>query len=96
MDRFKVEALSWGAQYLNLTLAEQAISLALTAPFSWQSADVAYLVPWFNGTCPWRHEYHSASTLGLGLVNFWAYDHLALMSWPMPIVPPIRRSFRKK
>ena len=95
LDRFKVEALSWGAQYLNLDLAEQAINLAISLPFSWQTADVAYLVPWFNGTCPWKHEFHSASTRGIGLINFWAYDHLALMSWPLPFTPPVRRAFRK-
>ena len=94
-NRFKVEALSWGSQYLSLTLADQAINLAMSAPFSWQAADVAYLVPWFNGTCPWPHEYHFASTRSLGLINFWAYDHLAMMSWPLPIAPPVRRSFRK-
>lgn len=95
LDRFKVEALSWGATYLNLTLAESAITLALTPPFSWPAADVAYLVPWFNGTCPWRHEYFTASTRGLGLINLWAYDHLALMSWPVPFPPPVRKAFRK-
>ncbi len=95
LDRFKVEALSWGATYLNLTLAERAITSALTAPFSWSPDDVAYLVPWFNGVCPWRHEFHTASTRGLGLINFWAYDHLALMSWPLPLMPPVRRAFRR-
>ncbi len=94
LDRFKVEALSWGAQYLNLDLAEQAISFALTPNLSWDVADVAYLVPWFNGTCPWPYEFQSASARGLALINFWAYDHLAMMSWPLPFPTPTRRSCR--
>ncbi len=94
LDRFKVEALSWGAQYLNLDLAEQAISFALTPQLSWSSSDVAYLVPWFNGTCPWTYEFYSASARQLALINFWAYDHLALMSWPLPFPTPTRRSLR--
>ena len=94
LDRFKVEALSWSAQYLNLDLAVQAISFAMTPQLSWNASDVAYLVPWFNGTCPWPYEFQTASALGLALVNFWAYDHLALMSWPLPLPAPIRRSFR--
>ena len=94
LDRFKVEALSWGAQYLNLDLAQQAISFALAPNLSWDVADVAYLVPWFNGTCPWPHEFHAASARGLALINFWAYDHLAMMSWPLPFPTPTRRSFR--
>jgi hypothetical protein len=94
LDRFKVEALSWGAQYLNLDLAQQAISFALAPNLSWDVADVAYLVPWFNGTCPWPYEFQAASARGLALINFWAYDHLAMMSWPLPFPTPTRRSFR--
>jgi hypothetical protein len=92
-DRFKVEALSWSAQYHHLDLAEQAIYFALTAPMSWDTADVAYLVPWFNGGCPWPAEFHLADSRGIGLINFWAYDHLAMMSWQLPIPVPTRRSF---
>jgi hypothetical protein len=94
LDRFKVEALSWGAQYLNLDLAEQAINFASTPNLSWDVSDIAYLVPWFNGTCPWPYEFHAACARGLAIINFWAYDHLALMSWPLPLPAPTRRSFR--
>ncbi len=92
LDRFKVEALSWGATYLHMDLAHQAIVFALTSPMSWDKADVAYLVPWFNGTCPWPRELALASTRGLQLINFWAHDHLALMSWPLPLPSWLQRS----
>jgi hypothetical protein len=92
-DRFKVEALSWSAQYHHLDLAEEAIYFALTSPMSWDTADVAYLVPWFNGSCPWPAEFRFADSRGIALINFWAYDHLAMMSWQLPIPSPIRRSF---
>ena len=92
-DRFKVEALSWSAQYQHLDLAEQAISFALKSPMSWALEDVAYLVPWFNGSCPWPTEFLFADSRGIGLINFWAYDHLAMMSWPLPIPTPTRRTF---
>ena len=93
LDRFKVEALSWGASYRNLDLANQAIAFAFTGPMSWPLSDIAYLIPWFNGSCPWPHEFQSAWSLDLGLINFWAYDHLALMSWPLPFPTPTKRSF---
>ncbi|MBV8807329.1 MAG: hypothetical protein JO033_01530 [Acidobacteriaceae bacterium] len=93
LDRFKVEALSWGATYLHLDLANQAIVFALTSPMSWNLADVAYLVPWFNGICPWPREFASASTRGLSLINLWAYDHLSLMSWPLPFPTWLQRSW---
>jgi hypothetical protein len=95
LDRFKVEALSWGNQYLNLDLANQAIVFALTAPMGWDLADVAYLIPWNNGTCPWPAEFQSASTRGISLINLWAYDHLAMMSWPLPFPTPGNRSSRQ-
>jgi hypothetical protein len=92
LDRFKVEALSWGATYLHMDLAHQAIVFALSSPMSWDKADVAYLVPWFNGTCPWPREFALASSRGLQLINFWAHDHLALMSWPLPLPKWLQRS----
>jgi hypothetical protein len=92
LDRFKVEALSWGATYLNLELASQAIVFALTSPMTWNLADVAYLIPWFNGTCPWPREFKLASSRGLAVINLWAYDHLALMSWPLPFPTWLHRS----
>ena len=83
LDRFKVEALSWTGHYSNLTLATEAIMFASTAPMMWAAEDTAYLVPWSNGICPWPAEYHMAKNF-VPLINFWAYDHLALMSWPLP------------
>ncbi|MBV8867158.1 MAG: hypothetical protein JO210_17310, partial [Acidobacteriaceae bacterium] len=93
LDRFKVEALSWGATYRNLDLAMEAIIFPFTGAMTWGLADIAYLIPWFNGACPWTSEYQLAASSGIGLINFWAYDHIALMSWPVPFPTPTRRSF---
>jgi len=92
LDRFKVEALSWGATYLNMDLAQEAITFALASPMSWAVEDVAYLIPWYNGTCPWPREFFLASSRGVPVINLWAYDHLALMSWPLPFPKWLQRS----
>ena len=92
LDRFKVEALSWGATYRNLDLAVAAMTFGFSTPMSWSTPDIAYLIPWFNGECPWPSEFQFASSLGLPVIDFWAYDHLALMSWPVPFPSPVRRS----
>ncbi len=92
LDRLKVEALSWGATYRNLDLAAEAITFSSSGTLSWPLASAAYMIPWFNGGCPWKAEYQLAATLGTALINFWAYDHLALMSWPLPFPDPARRS----
>jgi hypothetical protein len=92
LDSFKVEALSWSATYLDMNLAQQAIVFAVTPPMSWNPNSVAYLVPWFNGTCPWPREFLLAQSRGLNVVNLWAYDHLSLMSWPVPLPVSLERS----
>lgn len=92
LDRIKVEALSWGATYRHLDLASEAVTFAFTGAMTWSLADVAYLIPWFNGACPWQSEFQLAASSGMGLINLWAYDHLALMSWPVPFPTPARRS----
>jgi hypothetical protein len=92
LDSFKVEALSWSATYINMDLAHQAVVFALTPPMCWPASNVAYLVPWFNGTCPWPREFLLALSRGLNIVNFWAYDHMSLMSWPIPLQISLERS----
>ena len=92
LESFKVEALSWSATYLDMDRAQQAIVFALTPPMSWNTGNVAYLVPWFNGTCPWPREFLSASSRGINIINLWAYDHLSLMSWPVPLPISLERT----
>jgi hypothetical protein len=82
IDRLKVEALSWGATYRNLTNSRTAIGFATTAPCSWPLSAVAYLIPIFNGGCPWKAEYLAAIAGGIQQGNLWAADHMVLFDWP--------------
>lgn len=92
LDSFKVEALSWSATYQDMDRAQQAITFAVTPPMTWSPASVAYLIPWFMGACPWPRELLLAQSRGLALINFWALDHLSLMSWPVPLPFSMERS----
>jgi hypothetical protein len=83
LDRMKVEALSWGSFYRNLDRAKQSIEVTQGAGWTWPIADTAYLVPWFNGGCPWEAEFLHARANSSPLVNFWAFDHVCLMTWPV-------------
>jgi hypothetical protein len=85
LDRMKVEALSWGSFYRNSDRAKDSIEFPFTAPQSWSKADIAYLVPIFNGGAPWPAEYLMARNSGVPLINFWAFDHICLLSWPLPL-----------
>ena len=86
LDRLKLEALSWGATYRNMANALAAIQFPFTAPCNWSKSATAYLVPWFNGGCPWTTEY--VASRSLPNLNFWAVDHLVLLSWPVPLPVP--------
>lgn len=92
LDRLKIEALSWGATYRNFTNAQAAIAFPVTTPGSWPVSATAYLVPWFNGGCPWTSELLQALNQSVPLVCFWAFDHLCLFSWPLPLPKQVGRA----
>jgi hypothetical protein len=79
LDRLKIEALSFGAQERNFTKARP-------------SAAVGYLIPWFNGGCPWDREWLAVTdpALNLAWIGFWAIDHLCSFGWSLPL--PVRKS----
>ena len=84
IDRVKLEALSWGAAYLNLDLAKTALAYGYSA-LSYTKSVTAYLIPWFNGACAWQAQYLAAVNAGLVLICFWALDQLILLSWWVPL-----------
>ena len=92
LDRLKIEAPSFGAQERNFTKARASMTLPSTAPLSWPSSAVGYLIPWFNGGCPWDREWLAAidASVNPAWIGFWAIDHLVLFGWPLPL--PVRKS----
>lgn len=88
LNRMKVESLAFGATERSLTLAKQSIAFPMTAPLTWPVADTAYLIPIFNGGCPWPLEFLAALGTRTPLVNLWAFDHFCLLSWPVLMPKP--------
>lgn len=88
MDLIKMEALAWGTSYRTLDNAAASIEVPYTLG-NWPKNLVAYLVPVQNGGCPWIQELQLAINSGVGLINFWAWDHIILFSWdfPIPMIP---------
>jgi hypothetical protein len=87
-----LEALSWGSTYRNFTNAQAALAFPVTAPASWPVTATAYLVPWFNGGCPWALEYLFAFKQSTPLICLWAFDHLCLFGWPLPLPKEVGRA----
>lgn len=84
VDRIKIEGLDFGAGSRDGDKARWAMRFPLDFG-SWPRADVRYLVPWFNGGCPWPAEYLRAANEQTPVINFWAFDHICLMGWPVPL-----------
>jgi hypothetical protein len=93
IDRLKLEALSWGATYLNLDLAKAAMAYG-SSVLTYAKSALAYLAPWFNGACAWKAQYLAAVNAGIPLIGFWAVDHLTLLSWQVPPLPANARRAR--
>mgnify|MGYP005810440365 CR=1 FL=1 len=87
LDRFKMEGLAFGSSERNIDQAKETIRFPYTV-LSWPKADTRYLIPWFNGGCPWTMEYKFALAEGTPHLNLWAFDHLCLLSWPVPLPVP--------
>jgi hypothetical protein len=88
-----MEALSFTSQERNFDKQKTSIAFPMTPPNNWPKDSVAWLVAWFNGGCPWTREYLLAVDM-VALVNFWAFDHLALFSWPLPLPTGVSRSWQ--
>lgn len=88
LNRLDVEALAWGTTYRTLDNAKVSMSLSVeqTPEWGWGFSDIRYFIPWQNGGCPWQAEYLQ-TTQFVDLVNliFWAFDHLILFSWKLPL-----------
>jgi hypothetical protein len=91
-DHLKIEALSFGAQERNFTKARALMTLPSTSPLSWPTSAVGYLIPWFNGGCPWGREWPAVTDPSLSPAwgGFWAIDHLCAFGWNLPL--PARKA----
>lgn len=81
LDRFKLEALDFGAWSRNLDLSLEAIQFPVR--LGWPRDSIRIMVPVFRGSYPWDREITRARDLGLNAVNLWAFDHVCLYGWPL-------------
>ncbi len=75
-DRFKIEALDFGAWSRNLDLARATLEFA--ASLDWPRPSLRTMIALFRGGSPWKKEVVIAGQLGFGGVSLWAFDHVSL------------------
>ena len=70
-----------------MNLAREAVEFYRTNGRAWPQAQTLYLLPIFNGGCPWAREYWIARNEQTPKILYWAFDQFCLFSRP-PGEPP--------
>jgi hypothetical protein len=83
-DTFMCEGFQYGGIDHNIDKAQRCAAYPF-AELSWDRAHCRYLMGWYYSGWPWQREYLVARRTGVPLIKFWAYDHLCLFGWPLPL-----------
>ncbi len=83
-DTFLCEGFQYAGIDFNLDEAQACAGYPFTV-LSWDRAHCRYLEGWYNPAWPWAREFQAAQRTGVPLIKFWAYDHLCLYGWPLPL-----------
>jgi len=83
-DTFLCEGFEYGGIDHNIDQAQRCAAYPF-AELSWDQAHCRYLEGWYSPGWPWQREYLAARRTGVPLIKFWAYDHLCLFGWPLPL-----------
>jgi len=83
-DTFLCEGFQYGGIDFNLDEAQTCAGYPFTVP-SWDRAHCKYLEGWYNPAWPWAREFQAAQRTAVPLIKFWAYDHICLFGWPLPL-----------
>lgn len=75
-DRFKIEALDFGAWSRDLDLVRDCLRFGRS--LGWPTSSLGLMTPVFRGGYPWEREMREALQMGYGQVHLWAFDHLCL------------------
>lgn len=75
-NRFKLEALDFGAWSRDLDLMRRCLSFGRN--LGWSSSQLGLMTPVFRAGYPWEREVSDALAMGYGEVHLWAFDHLCL------------------
>ena len=84
LDTFLVEGFQYAGILHDLDKATRCAKYPYTE-LSWDKGHCRYLMGWYYDNWPWEREYVNSSQLNLALLKVWAYDHICLFNWPLPL-----------
>ena len=91
-DTFLIEGYQYPGIDHNLDKAVRCASYP-SKELAWDQAHCRYLMGLYYATWPWMREFVNVNRLGLPAIKLWAYDHLCLFGWPVPLPTSDDRSF---
>jgi hypothetical protein len=91
-DTFLIEGYQYPGINHNLDQATRCAQYPWKE-LAWDQAHCGYLMGLYYGTWPWLREFVNVNRLGLSAIKIWAYDHVCLFGWPVPLPTSDDRSF---
>ncbi|MGA2149456.1 MAG: hypothetical protein ABSH49_31360, partial [Bryobacteraceae bacterium] len=91
-DTFLIEGYQYPGINHNLDQANRCAQYPWKE-LSWDQAHCRYLMGLYYSTWPWMREFVNASRIGPPAIKLWAYDHVCLFGWPVPLPASDDRSF---
>jgi len=91
-DSFLIEGYQYPGINHNLDQATRCAQFPWKE-LSWDEAHSRYLMGLYYATWPWLREFVNVNRLGLPVIKLWAYDHICLFGWPVPLPTTDDRSF---
>jgi len=92
LDTFLIEGYQYPGINHNLDQATRCAQYPWKE-LAWDQVHCRYLMGLYYGTWPWMREFVNVNRLGLPAIKLWAYDHLCLFGWPVPLPTTDDRSF---
>ncbi len=91
-DTFLIEGYQYPGINHNLDQATRCAQYPWKE-LAWDQAHSRYLMGLYYGTWPWLREFVNVNRLGLPALKIWAYDHVCLFGWSIPLPTTDDRSF---
>jgi hypothetical protein len=91
-DTFLIEGYQYPGINHNLDQASRCAQYPWKE-LAWDQAHSRYLMGLYYATWPWLREFVNVNRLGLPVIKLWAYDHICLFGWPVPLPTTDDRSF---
>jgi hypothetical protein len=83
-DTFLIEGYQYPGINHDLDQATRCAQYPWTQ-LAWDQAHCRYLMGLYYATWPWMREFVNVNRLGLPIIKLWAYDHVCLFGWPLPL-----------